>query len=249
MDEAHALNSAATAIGVPAPEAERRRNRGDISTQTSWTGMPPVTLACTNARRSAPRHLRHHKCRTGLATRRPPCCSPNSQLSSSNERRRLQRHQRADLLWRDSRADERLRWFVCSAGQRATRPALRGLEGRRPSGSGDAHPSPSGARESRERRPRCAPLAARSREEARPPCCRRKTGRAAHLPCLAGEQGSELTAPKSYRPTSSRVARLASCGSEVVLRRETCFAVPAALRSGGDEVRVVRSSEGGQCLP
>jgi hypothetical protein len=25
---------------------------------------------------------------------------------------------------------------------------------------------------------------------------------AAHLPCLAGEQGRELTAPKSYRPTS-----------------------------------------------
>ena len=42
------------------------------------------------------------------------------------DHRRLQRHHGANLLWRDSRADERLPWFVCSAGQRVPRPALRG---------------------------------------------------------------------------------------------------------------------------
>ena len=40
-------------------------------------------------------------------------------------------------------------------------PAMRGLEGRGPSGRGDAHPSPSGALASWERRARCAPLTAR----------------------------------------------------------------------------------------
>ena len=42
------------------------------------------------------------------------------------------------------------------------RPELRGLEGRRPSRRGDAHPSPSGAGASRQRPARRAPLTARS---------------------------------------------------------------------------------------
>jgi hypothetical protein len=45
-----------------------------------------------------------------------------------------------------------------------------------------------------------------------------ETREAAYLPCLAGEQGSELTAPKSYRPTSSRVPRLAACRSVLIAR-------------------------------
>ena len=44
---------------------------------------------------------------------------------------------------------------------------MRRLEGRRPSGSGDAHPSPSGARATPERRARCAPLAARCETQPR----------------------------------------------------------------------------------
>ncbi len=60
-----------------------------------------------------------------------------------------------------SRADLLLRRHVHLA-PRGDFPEMRGLEGRRPSGSGDAHPSPSGALASRERRARRAPLAALS---------------------------------------------------------------------------------------
>jgi hypothetical protein len=53
---------------------------------------------------------------------------------------------------------------------------------------------------------------ARSREEARPPCCRRKPGRRRISPAWREEQGSDLTAPKSDRLTSSAVARWRTAG-------------------------------------
>jgi hypothetical protein len=51
-----------------------------------------------------------------------------------------------------------------------------------------------------------------------------ETREAAHVPCLAGEQGSELTAPKADPPTSSGVASLASCASLDLDRLEPCSA-------------------------
>jgi hypothetical protein len=52
-----------------------------------------------------------------------------------------------------------------------------------------------------------------------------ETREAAHLPCLAGEQGSELTAPKSYRPTSSAVARLVTSSEDLRPGLRLCFEV------------------------
>ena len=49
-------------------------------------------------------------------------------------------------------------------------PPMRGLEGRRPSGTGDVHPSPTGARASQEPRARRAPLAAHCRAGDPLPC-------------------------------------------------------------------------------
>lgn len=143
-------------------------------------------------------------------SRSVPCSSPNSQLWSSTTVDgfmrttvslgpiatvfSLQRHQRANLLWRDSRAEERLPWFVCSAGQMVPRPAMRGF---RASAVGSGVPAGSGAAS--------APLAALSR-------CEPRNGRRP-APELSGtlgrSRGSELCGPAfATSRYSGRVGRV-----------------------------------------
>ena len=83
---------------------------------------------------------------------------------------------------------------------------MRGLEGRRPSGTGDVHPSPSGARASQEPRARRAPLAARRRESVtRTRCASRSESRSRSVAASSVRHGwfTPIAVAAAARPRCS----------------------------------------------
>jgi hypothetical protein len=102
------------------------------------------------------------------------------------DHRRLQRHHGANLLWRDSRADERLPWFGCSAGKDVPGPPSRGRRG------------PVRGRDARRRRPARSPKGVRASDAASAMQAARCRARPAMVRDARAAMDAELRDP---RPT------------------------------------------------